>query len=278
VSWGTTGAVTTILVQGAAASPLVIGVVRLWVAAILLVLGARLVTESVAVNRADRWPCVAMGACIATFQAAYFTAVTLAGIAVTALAAICSAPLMIAALAVFTLGEPFTRRMAFALALGVTGTAALIVGPGARVNFSPGFITGALLALAAGLAYALYVVIAKASLARSAPLPLAAATFTVAAAFLTPSLIWTEAVGRQLMLGWPWLLYLGAVTTAAAYALYTTGLRMLPASVAGIVALLEPLTATLLGVWLFGEHLGVIGAAGAVLLFAAIALLVTDHA
>jgi DME family drug/metabolite transporter len=277
VSWGTTGAVTAILVQGAAANPLVIGVARLWVAAILLVLGARLVTGSTAVDRADRWACVAMGACMAAFQAAYFTAVTLAGIAVTALAAICSAPLIIAALAVFMLGEPFTRRMAIALALGVTGTAALIVGPGARVNFSRGFIAGGLLALAAGLAYALYVVIAKASLARSAPVPLAAATFTVAAAFLTPSLIWTEAVGRQLVLGWPWLLYLGAVTTAAAYALYTTGLRMVPASVAGLVALLEPLTATLLGVGLFGEHLGMIGAAGAVLLFAAIALLVADR-
>jgi DME family drug/metabolite transporter len=219
-----------------------------------------------------------MGACMTAFQAAYFTAVTLAGIAVTALAAICSAPLMIAALAVFMLGEPFTRRMGVALALGVTGTAALIVGPGASANFSRSFIAGALLALAAGLAYALYVVIAKASLARSAPLPLAAATFTVAATFLTPSLIWTDAVGRQLMLGWPWLLYLGAVTTAAAYALYTTGLRMVPASVAGIVALLEPLTATLLGVWLFGERLGPLGAAGAALLFAAIALLVTDRA
>jgi len=278
VSWGTTGAVTTVLVQGAAASPLVIGVARLWVAAILLVLGARLVAGSLVVDRADRWPCVAMGACMAAFQAAYFTAVTLAGIAVTALASICSAPLMIAALAVFTLGEPFTRRMAIALALGVTGTAALIVGPGASVNFSRGFVAGTMLALAAGLAYALYVVIAKASLARSAPLPLAGATFTVAAVFLTPSLIWTEGVSRQLVIGWPWLLYLGAVTTAAAYALYTTGLRMVPASVAGIVALLEPLTATLLGVWLFGERLGLIGAAGAVLLFAAIALLVTDRA
>ena len=278
MSWGTTGAVTTVLVQGAAASPLVIGVARLWVAAVLLVLGARLVAGSLVVDRADRWPCVAMGACMAAFQAAYFTAVTLAGIAVTALASICSAPLMIAALAVFTLGEPFTRRMAIALALGVTGTAALIVGPGASVNFSRGFVAGTMLALAAGLAYALYVVIAKASLARSAPLPLAGATFTVAAVFLTPSLIWTEGVSRQLVIGWPWLLYLGAVTTAAAYALYTTGLRMVPASVAGIVALLEPLTATLLGVWLFGERLGLIGAAGAVLLFAAIALLVTDRA
>ena len=51
-----------------------------------------------------------MGACMTAFQAAYFTAVTLIGIAVTALIAICSAPLMIAALATGLLGERLTAR------------------------------------------------------------------------------------------------------------------------------------------------------------------------
>ncbi|HXH83468.1 MAG TPA: EamA family transporter, partial [Candidatus Tectomicrobia bacterium] len=73
--------------------------------------------------------------------------------------------------------------------------------------------------------------------------------------------------------GWPWLLYLGGVTTAAAYAAHTTGLRNVPAAAAGVVALLEPLTATLLGVLLFGETLGMLGVAGAALLFAALGLL-----
>jgi drug/metabolite transporter (DMT)-like permease len=45
-----------------------------------------------------------------------------------------------------------------------------------------------LLALGASLAYALYVVLAKATLARTPPLPLAAANFTVAALVLTPAL------------------------------------------------------------------------------------------
>ncbi|HSE92494.1 MAG TPA: EamA family transporter, partial [Methylomirabilota bacterium] len=69
------------------------------------------------------------------------------------------------------------------------------------------------------------------------------------------------------------LLYLGAVTTAGAYALYAAGLRMVPASVAGVVTLLEPLTATLLAVLVFGERLGLTGAIGAALLLSAIALL-----
>jgi DME family drug/metabolite transporter len=63
------------------------------------------------------------------------------------------------------------------------------------------------------------------------------------------------------------------VTTGLAYALYTVGLRHVSASVAAVVALLEPLTATLLGVLFFGERLGVIGAAGAVLLIGALVVL-----
>jgi DME family drug/metabolite transporter len=80
-------------------------------------------------------------------------------------------------------------------------------------------------------------------------------------------------VARQVALGWPWLLYLGAVTTAGAYAIYTIGLRDVPASAAGIASLMEPLTATTMGVLLFGERLGLAGAAGAVLLFAALGVL-----
>jgi len=75
-------------------------------------------------------------------------------------------------------------------------------------------------------------------------------------------------------LGWLGLLYLGAVTTAGAYALYTAGLRYVSASAAGVASLLEPLTATLLGVLLFGERFGVLGWIGAALLLAGLALLV----
>src|SRR6266704_2301287 len=212
VSWGTTGSVTTLLVTRAEATPLVVGAARVLVAAVLLLAAARAsrwrragVTGGLWPADGDVWRCVALGACMAAFQATYFTAVTRAGIAVTALVAICSAPIMIAALAAVLLGERPTPRLALAL------TAPALATPGA---------------------------------------------------------------GRQLALGWPWLLYLGAVTTAGAYALYTAGLRHVPASAAGVASLLEPLTATLLGVILFGERLGVAGWAGAVLLLGALVLLV----
>jgi DME family drug/metabolite transporter len=286
VSWGTTGSVTALLVARAEATPLVVGAARMLVAAVLLLLAVALascrrrawvdrrragVAGGLRVAPGDGRRCLVLGACMAAFQATYFTAVTRAGIAVTALVAICSAPIMIAALAAVLLGERPTRRLALALALGVAGTALLVAAPVAGTT-APRPLSGVALALGAGLAYALYVVVAKAAVARTAPLPLVALTFTVAAVLTAPALA-TAGAGRQLALGWPWLLYLGAVTTAGAYALHTAGLRSVSAGAAGVASLLEPLTATLLGVVLFGERLGAAGTAGAALLLGALALL-----
>jgi DME family drug/metabolite transporter len=276
VSWGTTGSVTAVLVERAGAGALVIGAVRMVLAAVLLLLLAR-AGGPIRIPRADRWRCAALGVCMAAFQACYFSAVTRTGVAIAALIAICSAPLLIAVMAAATLGERVTARVALALGLGVAGTALLIVGPRTAADLSPRFVTGVALALAAALAYALYVVLAKATLARTAPLPLAGVTFTVAALVLAPVLA-GPSVAQQIALGWPWLLYLGAVTTAGAYAIYTIGLRDVTASVAGVASLMEPLTATLLGVFLFGERLGAAGVVGAVLLFAALGLLLTREA
>lgn len=275
VAWGTTGSVTTLLVADAGADPLLIGAVRMALAAALLLGGASFLAGRLTIARADRGRCLAMGACLAGFQAAYFTAVTMTGIAVTALVAICSAPLMIAALAAGALGERLTARGALALLVGVAGTTLLVAGPAAAPLSSTRFALGTLLALGAGLAYALYVIIAKAALTRNAPLPLTALTFTAAAMFSLPALAWSRSPFDQIARGWPWLLYLGAVATAGAYALYTTGLRRVPASAAGVLTLLEPLTATLLGVLVFGERLGAAGAVGALMLLGAVTLLLT---
>jgi len=277
VSWGTTGSVTTVLVATAGTNALVIGAVRMLVAAALLLILAWWTGGSLRIDRAVRGRCVVMGVCMAAFQVTYFSAVTLTGIAIAALIAICCAPLLIAGLAAVTLGERITGRVASALALGIAGTALLIVGPRTAADLSGRFVAGVVLAVGASLVYALYVVLAKAVLVRTSPLPMAAVNFAVAALVLAPMLA-TAGVSRQLALGWPWMLYLGAVTTAGAYAIYTLGLRHVSASSAGIVALVEPLTATLLGVFLFGERLGVAGAIGAVLLFAALGLLVSRDA
>jgi DME family drug/metabolite transporter len=65
------------------------------------------------------------------------------------------------------------------------------------------------------------------------------------------------------------LVYLGWVPTALAYGLFFVGLRGVSASSAAVVAVLEPVTATVLGVLVLGQRLGLGGMVGAGLLCAA---------
>ncbi|HEX9369875.1 MAG TPA: DMT family transporter [Roseiflexaceae bacterium] len=73
--------------------------------------------------------------------------------------------------------------------------------------------------------------------------------------------------------GWAALIYLGLVPTALAYVLFLSGIRHIPATVASVVTLVEPLISTALAWMLFGERLGPLGLLGAALLLGALALL-----
>jgi drug/metabolite transporter, DME family len=290
IAWGTTGATMTLLSRASDIGPLLVGWARLAVAAPCLVLSAAL-TDLIAARRLvtpsrprpsatwapRQFPSYAvLGLAMAAYQVCYFRAVTLSGVAVTALLAICSAPLLIAVLAALLLRERLTAMARMSLAIAVAGTVLLVVGPRGLGQLSGHFGFGALLALGAGVSYAVYAVAAKGVLSRVAPLPVAAITFTLAAVFLAPALLGERAPLASLAEAWPLLLYLGVGPTAAAYILFTAGLRRVPATAAGIVSLLEPLTATLLGVMLFGESLGALGVVGAALLLVSFGLLATN--
>jgi drug/metabolite transporter, DME family len=280
-SWGTTGATMTLLSREAAVSPLLVGWSRLAIAAPVLVaaaagvgrFGARDPGRSPWPSLADLPLCAALGLAMAAYQVCYFRAVTLVGVAPAALLAICSAPLLIAVLAALFLGERLTPVVRLSLGMAVAGTALLVVGPRGFGESAGHFGLGALLALGAGVSYAVYAVAAKGLLARVTPLAVAAITFALAALFLAPALLVEPAPARALAAGWPLLLYLGIGPTAAAYVMFTAGLGRVPATAAGIVSLLEPLTATTLGLLVFGERLGPLGVTGAALLLAALALL-----
>lgn len=277
VSWGTTGSVMIVLAREGTPSPLLVGWARMAGAAPCLLLALALARP--APPAGGRWrprdsaKAALLGAAMAAYQICYFWAVPRTGVALTALLAICSAPIMIAAGAALTLEERPGPATLAALGLAVAGTAMLLAGPRADGSAPHGFVAGALAALGAGLSYAVYAVTAKELLRRVAPLPLAALTFTLAAVLLTPLLAVERGPAAQLAAGWPLLLYLGVVPTAAAYVIFGAGLRRVTATAAGIATLLEPLTAAGLGVLLFGERLGAIGWAGAALLLTALALL-----
>ena len=280
ISWGTTGATMATLAAGDAPGPLFVGWARLAIAAPCLILAA--VVAARRPRPAQPWTPLAardvttfalLGLAMAVYQVCYFRAVTLSGVAVTALLAICTAPLMIALLASLLLGERLAPLVKVSLGLAVTGTALLVVGPRPLGALSGRFGAGALLALGAGLSYAVYAVAAKRVLSRAAPVSVAAITFGLAALFLTPALVSERISGAEVARAAPLLLYLGIGPTAIAYVLFTIGLARVPATAAGIVTLLEPLTATALGVVVFGESLGGAGAVGSVLLVAALVLL-----
>src|SRR5260370_28850735 len=153
VSWGTTGSVTTLLVARAEATPLIVGAARMLVAAVRLLPAAGAwrrkragVTGGLWPGPRDAWRCLALGACMAAFQATYFTAVTHAGIAVTALVAICSAPIMLAAPAAGLLREPPPPPLALAPGLRVARAALLGAAPTARPT-APRAPSGVVLAL-----------------------------------------------------------------------------------------------------------------------------------
>ena len=287
ISWGTTGATMAILARDAAAGPLLVGWARMAVAAACLI-PAAIIAGAGRRRAPDRPPgrrlaalpwtmrdvvaCVGLGAAMAAYQVCYFQAVTLTGLTVTAVLAICSAPLWIALLAALCLGERLSRLVRLALALAVPGTALLVAGPAAPGAAASGSLLGPLLGLGAGLSYAAYAVTAKGLLARREPLAVAAATFSLAALLLLPTALGPGA-GAALGAGWPLFLYLGIGPTAIAYWLFGFGLARVPATAAGIATLLEPLTATALGVLAFGEAFGLAGASGAALLLGSFALL-----
>jgi len=278
VSWGTTGSVMALLAREGTPSPLLVGWARMAGAAPCLVL-ATFLTRPGSPRFGGGWPprdwakAALLGIAMAAYQLCYFWAVPRTGVALTALLAICSAPIMITAGAALTLKERPARSTLLALLLAVSGTAMVVLGPRAAGGAPPEFAAGAIAAVGAGLSYAVYAVTAKGLLRRAAPLSLAAMTFTLAALLLTPVLAIERDALTQLAAGWPLLVYLGLVPTAAAYVIFGAGLRRVTATAAGIATLLEPLTAAGLGVLAFGERLGAMGWAGAALLLAALALL-----
>jgi DME family drug/metabolite transporter len=281
-SWGTTGAAMTLLAREGTSSPLLVGWARMAGAAPCLLLTTAILRPKAPVagpwGFRDTALTALLGGAMAAYQVCYFWAVPRTGVALTALLAICSAPLIIALGAALFLRERLSAPARVALLLAVAGTALLLAGPRSLDRLPDGFVLGSLSALGAGLSYAVYALTAKGLLARAAPLPLAAATFTLATVLLTPVLLLERDVVGQLTAGWPLLLYLGLVPTAVAYLLFSAGLKRVPATAAGIATLLEPLTASILGVLAFGERLGTWGWLGAALLAIALVLLTRDRA
>ncbi len=273
--WGTTGLTSKVLNRLSAVDALSVGALRLITAfPALLLLAQTLAPGSLLPLLKRDWRAVLiMGAAMAGYNGSFFAALARTSVTAGTLLALCTAPLFVAVLARIFLHEPLTRPVLLALAAGLSGTALLVGGQGGRDLLRLDYALGNLLALAAGLSYAVYALVGRAKAHGAPPASLAALSFTTAAILLTPFAL---ANGLHLPTNVPaWLavLYLGLVPTALAYALYLSGLRAVPATMASIGTLIEPLTAALLAARFLHERLTPSGLLGAGLLLSSLAIL-----
>jgi DME family drug/metabolite transporter len=255
VLFGTTGTAQALGPVGS--SPVTVGAVRIVVGGAAL--GFLALTAPRSAGRLSPALVLLAGAAVALYQLTFFEAVHRAGVAVGAVVAIGSGP-VVAGLLERALGGPWPgRRWLAATALAVGGVAALALGrSGAAASAS-----GIVLALASRAAYASYTVIAKRLLERgAAPVRVMGAAFGTAALLLLPVLLAGNTTWLHHARGVELALYLGLGPTVLAYVLFARGLRRLTAAETTTIVLAEPVTATLLAVAVLHQGLGVAGAAG----------------
>ena len=134
--------------------------------------------------------------------------------------------------------------------------------------------TTVLLGLGSGLFYGLYSIFGKYALREYNAMTVSFYTFVFAAAATAPfcgadSFRFVAAHLQDLLVG----IGLAVVSTVAPFLLYTAGLNGIQASKAAVLAIVEPLVASLLGVIAFGDSFTVWTLLGMVLIFSAIAVL-----
>jgi DME family drug/metabolite transporter len=211
------------------------------------------------------------GAGVAVYQLAFFQAVADTGVAVGAIVAIGSGPVFAGILERVLDGVWPGRTWLIATALATAGVVVLSLASATDASLSA---TGIALALVSGLGYATYTIVAKRLLRLGhTPVAVMGASFGLGAVLLLPVLLLGDTAWLHTPDGLALALYLGIVPTALAYSLFARGLRSLDASEVTTLVLAEPLTATVLGVVVLGERVGVGGVLGAVLILAGLAVL-----
>jgi DME family drug/metabolite transporter len=272
VLWGTGGVTGTLLGRFAGAAPLAVAAYRLSIGGVLLVSVLLLSGRRLPTTRAAWQRVAAFGALAALYQSCYFAAVALTSVSFATLVTIGSAPVLVSVAEAAMGRRPLDARGVGTSVLALAGLALLVGLP------SGGLALGAVL-VGAGLALASAAGFAAMTLLVSRPVPGLDAVTTTGYGFVVGGgvLVVLASVTSGLALhsgvaAFGLLAYLGTGPTAVAYGLYVRGVEFAGPRTAALLALLEPLTGTLLAVVLLRERLDAAGVTGAALLGCAVLL------
>ncbi|WP_052345780.1 DMT family transporter [Paucisalibacillus sp. EB02] len=185
------------------------------------------------------------------FNYCMFTAIELSTIPV-ATALLYTGPAFVSIFSYFLFKEAFTKQKLFALSGTLLGTC-FVVGL-LPLNLNSVSMESILFGLGSGVGYALYSIFSKFALKKYSSLSITTFTFIIASVSLIPFFPFHEKI--QLLIDPEVLFYafgLGLFPTAIAYIVYTYGLNKTEASKASILTTIEPVVATLIGIFIFQE-------------------------
>lgn len=274
ICWGTSGTASTYAPESASA--LSIGSIRTIIGALGL-LAIALVEGRGRARPSWPWALVLIGAIgTAGGQLAFFTAIGRAGVAVSTVLTIGVAPVFAGILSAIYLHHRPGRTWAIATALSVIGASIMVLGTADAVGGDP---AGLLFGVLGGAGYAVYVTVSKKMIEQGHDaVDVTALIFCGAAVLMLPVFFLSD---------WQWVLeprgvavalYLGLATNALPYLLFGLGLTLVPVATAATLTLLEPLTATMLGVAWLGERLSSLQWFGvALLLFGLLVLAIPEQ-
>lgn len=252
VCWGVSGGIAALLMaEGWDASLLALVRGAIGLLCVLLWLALRPRRSGLGNARLWLWSALA-GLGVAGNFALYFLSAAHGGLAVAVTLLYCAPAIVF--LVSFALGlERATALKWAAIALVMLGIA-LLTG---LLEQAPQAVSrvAVVAGLLAALSYALFIFGFKFAAPHGSP----QAILSIAFAVLVAALLWSVDAGQaRALIGsprWPLFLLLGVVGAGLSFWLYVLGLRHATPTVAAVMAMLEPVTATLFGVLALGQSL-----------------------
>ncbi len=183
-------------------------------------------------------------------------------------------PLVVVLMSTMLLRERLTRIQAAGIVLATAG-AVLLVSRGSVETGGNDYWTGVLFLVLNVLAWGLYNILGKRALESLHPMTLTAYMTILGALCLIPFGLLDgglSAVPAASAATWWSIAYLVVLCSVVAYVAYNYGLRILPASQAGVFQFLNPVAASLLAHWLLDEPLTLITAVGGLMAIAGVYL------